>query len=152
MTPKETIRRLNPDAEFYTPERCFIVELSNVPDDSAVSIARARVAPGVMTRWHRLIGTVERYVILEGQGLVEVGSLAPQEVKAGDVVLIPASCRQRIANIGQKDLIFFAVCTPRFTNEVYEDLDSATATTRAPVSGGKATAAKSASRSHRCSR
>ncbi|MGH8717557.1 MAG: cupin domain-containing protein [Burkholderiales bacterium] len=87
-------------------------------------MARARVTPGVTTRWHRLIGTAERYVILEGEGLVEVGSLPPQEVRAGDIVLIPPSCRQRITNIGQNDLIFLAVCTPRFTNEVYEDIDS----------------------------
>lgn len=120
----ETIKRLNPGEEFYTPERCFIIELSNVPDDPDASIARARVTPGVTTRWHRLIGTAERYVILEGEGLVEVGSLPPQEVRAGDIVLIPPSCRQRITNIGQNDLIFLAVCTPRFTNEVYEDIDS----------------------------
>lgn len=120
----ETIKRLNPGEEFYTPERCFIIELSNVPDDPAASIARARVIAGVTTRWHRLIGTAERYVILEGEGLVEVGSLLPQEVRAGDIVLIPPSCRQRITNIGQNDLIFLAVCTPRFTNEVYEDTDS----------------------------
>lgn len=120
----ETIKRLNPGEEFYTPERCFIIELSNVPDDPDASIARARVTPGVTTRWHRLIGTAERCVILEGEGLVEVGSLPPQEVRAGDIVLIPSSCRQRITNIGQNDLIFLAVCTPRFTNEVYEDTDS----------------------------
>lgn len=29
MTLKETIRRLNPDEEVYTPERCFIVDLGN---------------------------------------------------------------------------------------------------------------------------
>ncbi|MGH8771780.1 MAG: cupin domain-containing protein, partial [Burkholderiales bacterium] len=100
----ETIKRLNPGEEFYAPERCFIIELSNVPDDPDASIARARVTPGVTTRWHRLIGTAERYVILEGEGLVEVGSLPPQEVRAGDIVLIPPSCRQRITNIGQNDL------------------------------------------------
>jgi len=71
------------------------------------------------------IGTVERYVILEGEGCVEVGSLPPQVVGAGDVVLIPPSCRQRITNNGQGDLLFLAVCTPRFTNEAYADLDDA---------------------------
>lgn len=33
-------------------------------------------APGVTTRWHRVKGTSERYVILEGKGRVEVGTLA----------------------------------------------------------------------------
>jgi len=121
---KESVRRIDLKAEFGTPERCSIIELSNVPDDPAASIARARVAPGVSTRWHRLVGTAERYVIIEGTGRVEVGALPPHAVGVGDVVLIPPSCRQRITNIGQGDLIFLAICTPRFSQEAYEDVDS----------------------------
>ena len=121
---KEAIKRIDSAAELYTPERCFIIELSNTSEDPDVSIARARVAPGVSTRWHRVIDTAERYVILEGQGRVEIGDLAPQEVTAGDVVLIPPSCRQRIANVGSADLVFLAICSPRFRSEAYEDLDS----------------------------
>lgn len=109
--------------EFYISEGCFITELSNTPDDPAVSIARARVPQGVTTRWHRVKDTAERYVVLEGKGRVEVGSLAPQEVGPGDVVLIPPSVRQRIANVGQGDLIFLAICTPRFVQEAYEDIE-----------------------------
>ena len=119
----EGIRRFDASAEFYTPEQCYIVELSNTPDDPEVSIARARVAPGVTTRWHRVAGTAERYVIIEGRGRVEVGNLPPHEVGAGDVVIIPPSCRQRIANIGIGELIFLAICTPRFRPEAYEDID-----------------------------
>jgi len=119
----EVIKPINLSAEFYTAENCYILELSNTPDDPDASIARARVAPGVITRWHRLVGTTERYVILEGRGRVEVGSLPPQDVSVGDVVLIPPSCPQRITNLGQGDLIFLAICTPRFLPEVYEDID-----------------------------
>lgn len=120
---KETIKRLDPGKEYYFSEGCFITELSNTQDDLDVSIARARVLPGVTTRWHRLRKTTERYVILEGTGRVEIGSLSPQEIGPGDVVLIPPLCRQRITNVGQGDLIFLAVCSPRFTNEAYEDID-----------------------------
>ena len=119
----EAIKRFQPEAEFHTAEGCFINELSNTPDDPAVSIARARVAPGVTTRWHRVNGIAERYVILEGTGRVEIGSLAPQEVGPGDVVLIPPACRQRIRNVGKKDLVFLAICTPRFVQEAYEALE-----------------------------
>jgi mannose-6-phosphate isomerase-like protein (cupin superfamily) len=119
---KEAIKRMNPGVEFSTPEMCSIIELSNTPDDPDVSIARARVAPGVATRWHRLAGTTERYVILEGSGRVEVGGLSPQVVNAGDVVLIPPSCPQRITNLGRGDLVFLAVCTPRFRPEAYEEV------------------------------
>jgi len=66
----------------------------------------------------------ERYIILQGKGRVEVGELAPTEVYPGDVVFIPPGTSQRITNIGDSDLIFLAVCTPRFTQSVYEDIDS----------------------------
>ena len=120
---KPAIRRADASAEYYTDERCDILELSNSAGDPDASIARARVAPGVTTRWHRLRGTIERYVIVEGRGRVEVGELAPELVVPGDVVLIPPLCRQRIANVGEMDLVFLAICTPRFRPESYEDLD-----------------------------
>lgn len=120
---KEAIKQQNPGNEFYTSEKCYITELSNTLDDPDVSIARARVEPGVTTRWHRLKETVERYCILTGRGRVEVGELPPQEVNTGDIVLIPAECRQRITNIGSEDLVFLAICTPRFSNDVYEEIE-----------------------------
>lgn len=120
---KEAIKQQNLGNEFYTPEKCYITELSNTVDDPDASIARARVKPGVTTRRHRLTGTVERYYIVSGRGRVEVGKLQPQEVKAGDIVLIPPMCRQRITNIGPEDLVFLAICTPRFSNDAYEDME-----------------------------
>lgn len=120
---KPAILHPDPAQTFSTEERCDILELSNTADDPDCSIARATVAPGVTTRWHHLKDTAERYVILEGRGLVEIGELAPREVKAGDVVLIPAMCRQRIANVAEGELVFLAVCTPRFQPENYSDLE-----------------------------
>ncbi|HZE62076.1 MAG TPA: cupin domain-containing protein [Burkholderiales bacterium] len=121
---KPQIRTLEDAVEVYTPERCYITELANTPDDAAASIALARVVPGVATRWHRLVGTTERYVIIEGRGQVEVGDLAPRDVVAGDVVLIPPLCRQRITNVGKQDLTFLAICTPRFEQCNYEELEN----------------------------
>ncbi len=120
---REEVKSMIPDAEYYTPERCFINELLNSDADPEVSIARARVAPGVTTRWHRLRGTTERYVILSGSGRVEVGNLPPQDVFPSDVVLIPPGCRQRVTNSRSEALIFLAVCTPRFRPANYEDID-----------------------------
>ena len=109
-------------AEIWTEERCFIVELANTPADPDCSIARARVDPGVVTRWHRLQGVAERYVILAGRGRAEIGAMPPREAGPGDVFFIPPGCRQRIANIGTGELIFLAICTPRFQPGCYEDL------------------------------
>ncbi|MBI5583199.1 MAG: cupin domain-containing protein [Deltaproteobacteria bacterium] len=121
---KASISKYEPSREFFTPEGCYILELSNTPADPQASIARARVLPGATTRWHLVKGTRERYVILEGRGWVEVGDLPPQEVGPGDVVVIPPDCRQRIANMGGQDLVFLCLCTPRFMPEAYEDLEN----------------------------
>ena len=120
---KETIKQQNLSNEFFTPEKCYINELSNTPDDPDVSIARARVEPGVTTSWHCLTGTTERYYIVNGRGLMEVGKLPPQEVEVDDIVLVPPMCRQRITNIDSEDLIFLAICTPRFSIDVYQDIE-----------------------------
>ncbi len=118
------ILRPHPGVEVFIDEGCHILELSNDDSDPELSIARARVEPGVTTKWHRVLDTVERYVILDGQGCVEIGDYPPQDVQAGDVVLIPPSVRQRIANVGEGDLVFLAICSPRFTPEAYEDLEN----------------------------
>jgi mannose-6-phosphate isomerase-like protein (cupin superfamily) len=116
------ILKANEADEYYFDEGCFILELSNSPADPDVSIARARVTAGVTTKLHRLKGVVERYVILSGIGKVDVAGIEPQQVAAGDVVIIPPLCPQKITNIGTEDLIFLAICTPRFIKEIYEDL------------------------------
>jgi mannose-6-phosphate isomerase-like protein (cupin superfamily) len=121
---QETIFHRDEAAEYYTDERCHINELSNTATDPAVSIAQARVEPGVTTRWHQVLGTTERYVILSGQGTVEVGLLPPTPVKPGAVVLIPPGCRQRIANTGSTDLVFLAICSPRFEQRNYCDAEA----------------------------
>ena len=106
--------------EFYTEERCYITELHNNGDSS---IARARVKPGVTTGLHSLIETFEQYVILEGEGEVEVGDNPATKVIPLDVVNIPADTPQRIKNTGGKDLIFLCLCTPGFEQEAYKNLE-----------------------------
>ncbi len=109
--------------EYYFVEGCFITELLNNADDPAVSVARARVESGRTTRWHCLENIVERYLLIEGCGRVEIGTERPRVVNPGDTILIPAGCRQRITNTGTVDLVFLAVCTPRFVVSAYRDLD-----------------------------
>jgi mannose-6-phosphate isomerase-like protein (cupin superfamily) len=111
------------DKEFSTPERCYIIETYNSPADESLSIARARVPPGVTTAWHHVEGTIERYVIAEGCGRVEIGDFPASDVGPGDVVIIPAGVRQRITNVGDHDLIFYCVCTPRFRQQNYRTLE-----------------------------
>ena len=112
-----------PDTEWFAEENCHIVELDNHAGDPGCSIARARVAPGATTRRHSLVGTIERYVILEGEGRVEIGDAAPLRVGPLDVAIIPAGVSQRITNVGTVDLVFLCVCTPRFMPENYRALE-----------------------------
>lgn len=122
MQPK--IITYDPEREYFFREGCFINELSNSDADPGLSVARVRVRPGDFTCWHRLDGSAERYVILQGNGEVEIGDLAPRRVSEGDVVLIPPGCRQRIHNSSEKELVFLALCTPRFEAACYREMSS----------------------------
>lgn len=109
--------------EFFTRERCHILEVANNSEDRDLSIARARVEPGTTTAWHKLHGVDERYLIISGEGSVELEDLPPTKVQPGDIVRIPAMVAQRITNSGESDLIFYAICTPAFSQECYIALE-----------------------------
>ncbi len=119
MEPKIFVTR--EESEFYTPERCHIIEIMNQPGID-FSIARARVEPGVTTTLHSLNKTIEAYYILSGIGnvLCENDKL---EVSPGDIILYSPDSPQSITNIGEVDLIFLCVCIPRFTRESYKILE-----------------------------
>jgi len=108
--------------ERFIEERCHILESWNDPRDPDVAIARARVEPGVTTVRH-ILEVDERYVVIEGRGIVEVSGLEPTDVGPGDVVVIPAGAAQRIRNVGEEDLVFYCVCTPRFETHHYHDVE-----------------------------
>ena len=115
---KPRIVRAPAGGETYFEENCFVTEIHNTPEDPALSVARIRVAARTATRWHRL-DVDERYVVVEGTGIMELDGVAPAEVGPGDVVVVPAGCAQRIRNETDDDLIVHCLCTPRFTPGVY---------------------------------
>lgn len=140
---KPRIRRADESEEVLTEERCHILEISGRSDDPDLSIARARVEPGVTTQLHAL-EIAERYIIVSGQGEMELGGgqgpgggpmaegehaevSRPQAersvVRPGDVVLIPPGVPQRITNTGAEDLVFYCICTPAWEEEVYKSLE-----------------------------
>ena len=79
-----------------------------------VSVARARVEPGVTPRWHRRPNPTERSLILEGRGRIEGDDGSPEAVGLSDGVPVPPGVRPPIANTGDADLIFLATGTPRY--------------------------------------
>ncbi len=117
------VHHADPAAEFPTRERCHILELLNRPETPDLSVARCRVEPGVTTELHALTGTAEIYVLLEGTGLMEDGAGTWQPVGPMDCVEIRAGAPQRIRNTGAGDLLFLALCRPRFEPPAYEPLE-----------------------------
>jgi mannose-6-phosphate isomerase-like protein (cupin superfamily) len=62
-------------------------------------------------------------LIIAGSGLAQVGEAIAQSVGPGDVVVIPSDVPQRIRNTGTSDLVFYCICSPRFTPQCYESLE-----------------------------
>ncbi|TFG65419.1 MAG: cupin domain-containing protein [Gemmatimonadales bacterium] len=117
------IRHPDPSAEFLTGERCHILETWNETSDPGVSVARARVTPGITTELHVLDGIAERYLVTQGTGEMELDGRSPIPVGPGDFVYIPAGVTQRIINTGADDLIFYCICTPAWREGVYRGLE-----------------------------
>jgi mannose-6-phosphate isomerase-like protein (cupin superfamily) len=116
MQPK--IVKANTLNPYLTPERCYIAENYR---DKEVSIAVATVKPGITTKAHHLKKIQEIYIITAGEGKVAFTGLEPTPVGVGDVIVIPAGASQKITNTGPTDLVFYCVCTPRFTEACYFD-------------------------------
>ncbi len=116
MLPK--IVKANIPYEYLTPERCYIAENFS---DKDVSIARATVKPGITTKAHHLKKIQEIYIITAGEGKVTFSDFESTNVSVGDVIVIPAETSQKITNTGHTDLVFYCVCTPRFTEDCYFD-------------------------------
>ncbi|MEQ9571091.1 MAG: cupin domain-containing protein, partial [Nitratireductor sp.] len=97
-----------PGPEVFTGERCFITELLNSEKSPDVSLALARVEPGVTTQLHRLDGVAERYIVRKGRGTVVIEGRR-ERLGAGEQVMITAGGAQRIALVGREDLVFFCL-------------------------------------------
>lgn len=109
-------------AEFWTDERCYITELCNTGDAPEGSLAIARVESGVTTQLHCLTGLTETYIVIEGSGRMEVDG-NQFDIAEGDQVVIPSGISQRVTALGESDLRFYCLCTPRFFPESYVNLE-----------------------------
>jgi len=109
--------------EFWTDERAYITQLHTSPEASPeASLAIARVEVGVTTQLHSLTGIIERYIIRQGEGIIEINGVK-QKLEVGDQAVIAAGAAQRIENTGTVDLEFYCLCTPCFVEEAYVNLE-----------------------------
>lgn len=111
------------DEEYFYKEGCFIEEWLNDVSHAEMSIAHVRVEPEQTTQLHALKNTTERYIMLEGSARVTVGD-DEWHVAAKDVVTIQPGIAQRIQNLQKSDLVFLAICNPRFEVANYIDLEN----------------------------
>ena len=108
--------------EYWTDERCYITELLNSDRSPEVSLAVARIEPGVRTQLHSLTGVEEVYVVRSGRGVIEIDGVE-RALAAGDQAVVAASAAQRITNTGGDDLYCYCLCRPRFRPDCYVDLE-----------------------------
>ena len=75
------------------------------------------------TQLHRLNGVDERYLVIQGTGMVRVGDLPQEALRPGEIVVIPAGTPQQISNLVSGDLVSYCICSPRFSPDCYEALE-----------------------------
>ena len=80
------------------------------------SLAHASLGVGASSIPHILKESSELYFILEGEGSAFIGDKTV-EMKANDMVLIPAGERQHIENTGTSELKFLCVVSPPWSAE-----------------------------------
>jgi mannose-6-phosphate isomerase-like protein (cupin superfamily) len=111
--------RSRADAEpFTTKDGSTIRVLLDAELGGAVnqSLAEATLAPGQATERHYHARTEELYVLLEGEGAMEVdGEATP--VAPGDAILIPPGARHQIRATGEAELRFLCCCAPPYSHD-----------------------------------
>jgi mannose-6-phosphate isomerase-like protein (cupin superfamily) len=112
----------DPRGEFWTEERCYIIELLGGGLSPEASLAVARVEPGTTTQLHSLTGVSEGYILRKGEGIVEIAGVR-RHLRAGDQAVIGPGVAQRIRNTGTGDLEFYCLCVPAFHPGCYVNLE-----------------------------
>jgi mannose-6-phosphate isomerase-like protein (cupin superfamily) len=109
------IRNLNDVPAFITDDGSEIRELLAYRNSSIrkQSLAEARLEPGKSTTPHFHPITEEIYYILEGQGLMQIGSKT-RVVGPQDAIAIPPGQRHQITNVGDTLLRFLCCCAPGY--------------------------------------
>jgi mannose-6-phosphate isomerase-like protein (cupin superfamily) len=79
------------------------------------SLAEALLAPGQATERHYHAETEELYVVLDGEGEMEIEG-ERREVRPGDAILIPVGAWHQI-RAGAEELRFLCCCAPPYRHE-----------------------------------
>ena len=80
------------------------------------SLAEATLAPGQETQRHYHAVSEELYVVLDGEGEIEVDG-ERRHVAPGDAVLLPPGAWHQIRAVGDSELRFLCCCAPPYRHE-----------------------------------
>ncbi len=117
------IRDLKTCDEFLAGDQTRLRELlhpDKAPLDLRYSLAHAVVRPGDTSLKHSL-AVSEVYYILEGEGLMRIGS-ETSRVGPGQAIYIPPHAVQCITNTGSTDLKFLCIVDPAWRSDLEEVL------------------------------
>jgi mannose-6-phosphate isomerase-like protein (cupin superfamily) len=110
--------RSRDDAEaFTTKDGSTIRELLGAQHGAAnQSLAEATLEPGQATQRHYHARNEELYVLLDGEGEMEVDG-ATRRVGAGDAILIPPGAWHQITSAADTPLRFLCCCAPPYSHD-----------------------------------
>ena len=109
------------------------LESWNDARDPDVAIARARVEPGVVTAALHVLEVDERYLIVtrhrpDGSRRASTRPTSGRATSSSS----PQAARSGSKTPGEDDLVFYCVCTPRFEQHHYHDVEGPTSDERHP--------------------
>jgi mannose-6-phosphate isomerase-like protein (cupin superfamily) len=112
------VRSLAEIEPFVTKDGSLIRELCGIPTGGTVrhSVAEATLEPGQATQRHYHAESEEVYVIVEGEGDMELDGDSAR-VAAGDAIPIPAGTWHTLRNTGNGSLRLLCTCAPPYRHE-----------------------------------
>jgi mannose-6-phosphate isomerase-like protein (cupin superfamily) len=112
------VRSREQAAPFTTKDGSTIRVLADATLGGAArqSLAEASLEPGQATQRHYHARTEEIYVLLEGEGELEVDG-SREHVRPGDAVLIPAGAWHQIRADDGAPLRFLCCCAPPYSDD-----------------------------------
>ncbi|MFK8068353.1 MAG: cupin domain-containing protein [Gammaproteobacteria bacterium] len=118
MVTKLFTKHLNDCEKIIANDGCYLKELlhpKNDPVELPYSFSVAAVAVGEST-YHHYLKQTEVYFILEGKGLLHVGTETSNLIKGGSAI-VPPHKEQWLENTGSSELEFIVIVSPPWCEE-----------------------------------
>jgi len=78
---------------------------------TSYSLSHVFLKPRKKSQSHRLLKSIETYIIISGHGIITVNN-EEEVVSPGSVIVVPKNSAQHIRNSGKKTLEFYCIVSP----------------------------------------